>query len=206
PDARRPTRSRDRRDPARAPRDRRVRRADGEPARDDRDHVDVAPLPARSRPRRRHDRARGVHASRRDVHRLAAVGMAVRPLRPAADDRRLGLRHAECARRRDAARAARRELAAAPGARRQRRPARPLGVLTRSTSAASHRVGLILLVTVVFAWGFTWPVNKVIVASVPPLWAVAIRTGIGAVALTALALATRRLARPPRADLPVLVS
>ena len=45
-----------------------------------------------------------------------------------------------------------------------------------------------------------------IVASVPPLWAVAIRTGIGAVALTALALATRRLARPPRADLPVLVS
>ena len=57
-----------------------------------------------------------------------------------------------------------------------------------------------------FAWGFTWPVNKVIVASVPPLWAVAIRTGIGAVALTALALATGRLARPPRADLPVLVS
>ena len=57
-----------------------------------------------------------------------------------------------------------------------------------------------------FAWGFTWPIKKVIVASVPPLWAVAIRTGIGAVALTALALATGRLARPPRADLPVLVS
>jgi drug/metabolite transporter (DMT)-like permease len=46
----------------------------------------------------------------------------------------------------------------------------------------------------------------VILATVPPLWAVAIRTAIGAVALIILALATRRLARPPRADLPVLVS
>jgi drug/metabolite transporter (DMT)-like permease len=46
----------------------------------------------------------------------------------------------------------------------------------------------------------------VILATVPPLWAVAIRTAIGAVALIILALATRRLARPPRVDLPVLVS
>jgi drug/metabolite transporter (DMT)-like permease len=46
----------------------------------------------------------------------------------------------------------------------------------------------------------------VILATVPPPWAVAIRTAIGAVALIILALATRRLARPPRADLPVLVS
>lgn len=56
------------------------------------------------------------------------------------------------------------------------------------------------------AWGLTWPVNKVILASVPPLWAVAIRTAIGAVALVILSLVTGRLARPPRADLPVLVS
>ncbi len=45
-----------------------------------------------------------------------------------------------------------------------------------------------------------------ILATVPPLWAVAIRTAIGVVALLALGLATRRLVRPPRADLPVLVS
>jgi len=58
----------------------------------------------------------------------------------------------------------------------------------------------------VLAWGFTWPINKLLLATVPPLWAVALRTAIGAVALFALALATRRLAPPPRADLPVLLS
>ena len=57
-----------------------------------------------------------------------------------------------------------------------------------------------------FAWGLTWPVNKVILATVPPLWSVAIRTVIGGVALFVLAVATRRLVRPPRADLPVLLS
>ena len=39
-----------------------------------------------------------------------------------------------------------------------------------------------------------------------PLWAVAIRTALGALVLFVLALATRRLVRPPRADLPVLFS
>jgi len=61
-------------------------------------------------------------------------------------------------------------------------------------------------VTVVFAWGLTWPVNKVILVTVAPLWSVAIRTALGAAALFALALATRRLTPPPRADLPVLIS
>jgi drug/metabolite transporter (DMT)-like permease len=63
-----------------------------------------------------------------------------------------------------------------------------------------------LLATVVLAWGLTWPVNKVILASVPPVWAVTVRTGIGAVALFVLAAAQRRLGMPPRHDLPVLVS
>jgi drug/metabolite transporter (DMT)-like permease len=70
----------------------------------------------------------------------------------------------------------------------------------------ARRLGAILLVTVVLAWGLTWPVNKVILASVPPLWAVAIRTGIGGVALFVMAALRRRLSLPPRQDLPVLVS
>ena len=45
-----------------------------------------------------------------------------------------------------------------------------------------------------------------IVATVPPVWAVAIRTAIGAAALVILSLVTGRLTRPPRADWPVLVS
>jgi drug/metabolite transporter (DMT)-like permease len=70
----------------------------------------------------------------------------------------------------------------------------------------ARRLGAILLVTVVLAWGLTWPVNKVILATVPPLWAVALRTGIGAVALFAIAALQGRLRWPPRGDVPVLVS
>jgi drug/metabolite transporter (DMT)-like permease len=70
----------------------------------------------------------------------------------------------------------------------------------------ARRLGAILLVTVVLAWGVTWPVNKVILATVPPLWAVALRTAVGAVALFGLAALQRRLILPPRQDWPVLVS
>lgn len=56
------------------------------------------------------------------------------------------------------------------------------------------------------AWGLTWPVNKLVLETVAPLWAVALRTAIGTVAMFALAAATRRLTPPPRADLPVLLS
>jgi drug/metabolite transporter (DMT)-like permease len=58
----------------------------------------------------------------------------------------------------------------------------------------------------VLAWGLTWPVNKVILATVPPVWAVTVRTAIGGVALFVLAAAQRRLRLPPRQDLPVLTS
>lgn len=71
---------------------------------------------------------------------------------------------------------------------------------------AGERQGLLWLAVVVGAWGLTWPVSKVILASVPPLWAVALRSALGAVALFAIGLAAGRLARPPRADLPVVLS
>lgn len=70
----------------------------------------------------------------------------------------------------------------------------------------TRRLGAMLLVTVVLAWGLTWPINKVILASVPPLWAVALRTAIGGVTLFVLAAVQRRLSLPPRHDLPVLAS
>ena len=70
--------------------------------------------------------------------------------------------------------------------------------------AALSRAGLAWLAVVVGAWGLTWPVSKVILASVPPLWAVAFRCAIGTVAMIAIGLGARRLALPPRADVPVL--
>ena len=58
----------------------------------------------------------------------------------------------------------------------------------------------------VIAWGLTWPVNKVILESLPPLWMMALRAAIATVALFAMALWRGRLALPPRADMPVLLS
>jgi drug/metabolite transporter (DMT)-like permease len=72
-------------------------------------------------------------------------------------------------------------------------------------SSSAHRRGLLLLITVVLAWGLVWPVNKVILASVPPLWSVVLRSAIATVALFALMIARGRLTLPPRADLPVLL-
>jgi drug/metabolite transporter (DMT)-like permease len=65
---------------------------------------------------------------------------------------------------------------------------------------------MLFLITVVLAWGLTWPVNKLLLESLPPLWLLAVRSAIATVALFAIAVARGRLALPPRADLPVLLS
>jgi drug/metabolite transporter (DMT)-like permease len=62
------------------------------------------------------------------------------------------------------------------------------------------------LIMVVVFWGLVWPVNKVLLESLSPLWAMALRSAIATVALFAIALARGRWAPPPRADLPVLLS
>jgi drug/metabolite transporter (DMT)-like permease len=59
---------------------------------------------------------------------------------------------------------------------------------------------------VVVAWGLTWPVNKVILQTLSPLWMVALRAAIATVALFAIALAQRRIVLPCRPDLPVLLN
>jgi len=70
----------------------------------------------------------------------------------------------------------------------------------------SHRLGVVALVAAVIAWGLTWPVNKAILETLPPVWTMALRALLGTVALFGLALARRRLVPPPRADLPVLLT
>jgi drug/metabolite transporter (DMT)-like permease len=65
---------------------------------------------------------------------------------------------------------------------------------------------VLFLITVVLAWGLVWPVNKVILEALSPLWLIAIRSAIATVALFAISLSVGRFALPPRADLPVLLS
>jgi drug/metabolite transporter (DMT)-like permease len=69
-----------------------------------------------------------------------------------------------------------------------------------------RREGVVLLLVVVVAWGLTWPVNKVLLESLPPLWLAALRSAIATVALFLIALARGRLVAPSRVDLPVVLS
>jgi drug/metabolite transporter (DMT)-like permease len=66
--------------------------------------------------------------------------------------------------------------------------------------------GVLALIIVILAWGLTWPVNKVVLETLSPLWAVTLRSVIATVALFALTAWRGRLAWPPREDWPVLVS
>jgi drug/metabolite transporter (DMT)-like permease len=76
----------------------------------------------------------------------------------------------------------------------------------RPGDRAAHREGVAFLIVVVIAWGLTWPVNKVILESLSPLWMMALRSAIATVALFAISIALGRLARPARGDLPVVFS
>jgi drug/metabolite transporter (DMT)-like permease len=67
-------------------------------------------------------------------------------------------------------------------------------------------VGIVFLVTVVLAWGGTWPVNKALLEYLSPLWMMAVRSAMATVALFAIAIVRGRLALPPRHDVPVMLS
>jgi len=70
----------------------------------------------------------------------------------------------------------------------------------------SRRAAFALFAIVVVAWGLNWTVGKLILASVPPLWMTAIRSGVAMVVLAGLMLATGNLRPPRRADMPVVLS
>jgi drug/metabolite transporter (DMT)-like permease len=71
---------------------------------------------------------------------------------------------------------------------------------------ASPRQAALLLIVAVVAWGLTWPFNKIILASLPPLTMSAIRSAIATVALFAIALAGGKLKLPGRGDVPIVLS
>src|SRR5688572_13412824 len=58
----------------------------------------------------------------------------------------------------------------------------------------------------VLIWGLNWPIMKMVVQFMPPLWFVVARLALGAVCLFALLAATGRLAKPTKADWPVIWS
>ena len=67
-------------------------------------------------------------------------------------------------------------------------------------------MGIGFLLIAIVGWGITWPVNKLILETVSPFWLAAIRSGIGALALFAIAIPRARLVVPTRHDMPVVLS
>jgi len=64
-----------------------------------------------------------------------------------------------------------------------------------------HRLLLVLLVV---TWAVSWPVIKIGVAVMPPLWFACLRYMIAAACLFGLVAARRQLSLPPRADWPLI--
>ncbi len=70
----------------------------------------------------------------------------------------------------------------------------------------THRRAYLLLASVVLLWGVNWPVMKVGLLYMPPLWFAAARVLLGGAFLFALVAARGRLRLPERRDLPILIS
>lgn len=64
----------------------------------------------------------------------------------------------------------------------------------------------VLLTVVILLWGCNWPIIKLGLADLSPLWFAAARLGLGAVCLFVLNAMAGRLRLPPRGDLPVIAS
>lgn len=61
-----------------------------------------------------------------------------------------------------------------------------------------------LLIALILSWGISWPVLKVGIATVPPIWFACFRYGIATVCLFALLAARDEAAWPPRSDWPLI--
>jgi drug/metabolite transporter (DMT)-like permease len=69
-----------------------------------------------------------------------------------------------------------------------------------------YRHVVILLGVVILAWGTNWPVTKMIVREMSPLWSTALRCAIAAAVLALLLWLRGELIVPKRGDVPVILS
>lgn len=63
----------------------------------------------------------------------------------------------------------------------------------------------ILLLAVVLIWGISWPVNKIGLHYISPLWFAALRLSVGAITMFIVVIALKKLIIPTRKDIPLLL-
>jgi drug/metabolite transporter (DMT)-like permease len=80
------------------------------------------------------------------------------------------------------------------------------GGIKRMNHLLSRRAALLLFAVVVVMWGSNWTVTKILVLSISPLWATAIRSAIATLALLLLLLGRGQLILPRRGDVPVILT
>ena len=74
-----------------------------------------------------------------------------------------------------------------------------------AADAQGRRSALLLGIVIVF-WGCNWPIIKLGLIDISPLWFAAARLGLGAACMFAASAARGGIRLPPRADLPVVLS
>lgn len=65
---------------------------------------------------------------------------------------------------------------------------------------------VVLLVMVVLAWGANWPIMKIGLTHIQPLWFCTFRLALGLVSMVVILAAMGKLRLPPRGDWPVMAS
>jgi drug/metabolite transporter (DMT)-like permease len=76
----------------------------------------------------------------------------------------------------------------------------------KASEPLSRTAAYVVLAALVLIWGVNWPIMKLVVQAMPPLWFLVTRLTVGAICLFAFLVATGRLALPTRADWPVVLS
>lgn len=73
-----------------------------------------------------------------------------------------------------------------------------------ATAPLSTRAALALFAAVIFAWGFNWPVSKLLLQDVSPLWMATIRSALAALVLLAILPLSGNLRFPRKGDWPIV--
>lgn len=76
----------------------------------------------------------------------------------------------------------------------------------KSTQQPSFTMLYGLFAAVILIWGFSWPMNKIGMYYIPPIWFAAFRLIIATVTMFIVVRSLRRLVRPSKQDLPLILS
>ncbi len=82
----------------------------------------------------------------------------------------------------------------------------PFAPIKPAHAPLSRGTAYAVFVCLVLIWGLNWPIMKLVVQLMPPIWFVVVRVTLGAACLFGFLIATGRLAKPTKADWPIIWS